>query len=307
MQIRTFHFPSATGVCEIHGAAYLPDSGVFDTVLAIHHGMAEHRKRYEGFIGYLCENGVAVYMHDMANHGTSNTDQALTGWFGEKDGWLGLISDFRETVLRAGRDNPDKKLVVMGHSMGSFICRLYTARHPEDGFCGAVYMGTGGPNPAAAAGKALAGAIGLFRGKTHKSSLLSKMAFGTYGKRFEGRTGFDWLTRDTEIVDRYIADPYCGFLFTVQGMHDLIEANAASNADDWYAGVPAELPVLLISGMEDPVGDYGSGVRAVAEKLEKTGHSHVTLKLYPECRHEVLNELNRGMVMADVLAWIRSL
>ena len=131
------------------------------------------------------------------------------------------------------------------------------------------------------------------------------MAFGRYGKRFENRTEYDWLTRDTGIVDKYVADPYCGYLFTVQGMHDLIEANVASNAEDWYPAVPAGLPVLLISGEEDPVGDYGSGVRKVAETLEKTGHTDVTLKLYPECRHEVLNELNRDQVMEDILEWVR--
>ena len=305
MRIQAFEFPSATGVCEIHGGAYLPDDGAFDTVLVIHHGMAEHRQRYEHFIGCLCEKGIAVYMHDMANHGESNTDMALTGWFGEKDGWLGLIADFREMVLRAKRENPGKKLIVMGHSMGSFICRLYTSRYPEDGFDGAIFMGTGGPNPAAAAGKTLAGMIGLFAGKKHKSKLLAKMAFGTYGKRFEGRTEYDWLTRETGIVDKYIADPYCGYLFTAQGMHDLIEANADSNAEAWYAGVPADLPVLLISGEEDPVGDYGKGVRIVADKLKETGHTAVTLKLYPECRHEVLNELNREEVMADIIQWMK--
>ena len=304
MQVRLFDFPSKTGVCDIRGGAYLPDSGEFDTVVVIHHGMAEHQQRYEHFIRFLCESGVAVYMHDMANHGMSNRDLALTGWFGEKDGWLGLIADFREMVQRAKRENPGKKLIVMGHSMGSFICRLYTARYPEDGFHGAIYMGTGGPNPAAAAGKTLAAMIGAVPGKKHKSKLLAKMAFGTYGKRCEGRTEYDWLTRDAGIVDKYIADPYCGFLFTAQGMHDLIEANIASNAEEWYRGVPADLPVLLISGGEDPVGDYGQGVRTVAEKLKETGHTDVTLKLYPECRHEVLNELNREEVMADILEWM---
>ena len=305
MNITTFYFPSATGVCEIQGGMFLPD-GEYDTVLVIHHGMAEHQKRYEPFIRFLCDNGVAVYIHDMANHGVSNTDMKLTGWFGEKDGWLGLIADFREMVMRAKKENPGKKLIVMGHSMGSFICRLYTSRHPEDGFDGAIYMGTGGPNPAAAAGKILASAIGAVAGKKHKSKMLAKLAFGTYGKRFEGRTEYDWLTRETSIADKYIADPYCGYLFTAQGMHDLIEANTASNAEEWYQGVPKDLPILLISGAEDPVGDYGAGVRTVVQKLKDTGHTRVTEQIYPECRHEVLNELNRDQVMADVLQWMKT-
>ena len=264
-----FHFPSATGVCEIAGFTYTPENSVFDTVLVIHHGMAEHQQRYLGFIEALCRNGIAVYMHDMANHGLSNQDEALTGWFGEKDGWLGLIADFRTTVLKARDENPDKKLVVMGHSMGSFICRMYTARHPEDGFRGAVYMGTGGPNPASAAGKALAGMLGVLAGKKRKSGLLAKMAFGTYGKRFEGRTEYDWLTREKDIVDRYVADPWCGFLFTVQGMHDLIEVNAASNAAEWYAAVPADLPILLIAGGYEKNSDFTEFIESFHGKVKE--------------------------------------
>ena len=300
---KEFTFPSATEVCEISACAYLPDTEP-EAVLAIHHGMAEHRKRYEEFIGFLCGHGIAVYMHDMANHGESNKDLKEAGWFGEEDGWKRLIEDFRTVVQRAAADYPGKKLIVMGHSMGSFLCRLYTAKYPEDGFNGAIFMGTGGPNKAAGAGLLAAKTIAALKGKLFKSPLLSKMAFGTYNKRFEGRTGYDWLTRETDAVDRYVADPYCGYLFTVQGMADLISANVAANMPEWYSAVPKELPVLLASGAEDPVGDYGAGVKAVAEGLKAAGHEKVTLKLYPECRHEVLNETNRQEVMEDLLRWI---
>lgn len=303
MICREFSFPSATGVCEISACAYLPETEI-RKVLVIHHGMAEHRERYMPFITFLCGRGIAVYMHDMANHGKSNRNTAETGWFGEKDGWKKLIEDYRTVVLRARKENPGKKLIVMGHSMGSFLCRLYTAQYPGDGFDGAIFMGTGGANKAAGVGILAARTIGSIKGKKFKSSLLNSMAFGTYNKRFEGRTGFDWLTRDTAIVDQYIADPYCGYLFTVQGMADLVSANAASNAPEWYGRVPKNLPILLVSGAEDPVGDYGAGVKSVAELLKDSGHSRVTLKLYPGCRHEVLNETNRREVMEDLLAWM---
>ena len=300
-----FHFISNTGVCDIYGCAYLPD--VFDTVLCIHHGMAEHQGRYAGFIDFLNQKGVAVYMHDMANHGKSNKDYEKSGWFGDKDGWKGLVEDFRQVIKKAKEENPGKKLVVMGHSMGSFICRLYVAKYPEDGFDGAIFMGTGGANGAAAAGKAAASLLGTLQGKLHKSNILNNMAFGSYGKRFEGRTPFDWLTRDQSIVDKYIEDPYCGFLFTIRGMHDLITVNAASNEDDFYNGVPADLPVLVTSGAEDPVGDYGKGIDKVVEKLKQTGHTKITEMLYPDCRHEILNELNKDQVMADILGWIKDI
>ena len=308
MQTREYRFPSATGVCEIAAAAYTPEDGQFSTVLVIHHGMAEHRARYLDFIRFLCAHGVAVYMHDMANHGSSNADFADTGWFGrENDGCRALIEDFRQNVSHAKAENPDKRLVVMGHSMGSFICRLYTARYPQDGYTGAIYMGTGGPNPIAGAGKAAASLLAAVKGPKYKSKWLDGLAFGTYGKGFEGRTAVDWLTRDQAIVDRYVADPYCGFLFTVQGMRDLIGANIASNADAWYTGVRRELPILLVSGALDPVGDRSKGVEAVRDRLLATGHTQVTTLLYPDCRHEVLNELNRDAIMADILAWIDGL
>ena len=301
-----FHFPSKTGVCEISAHIYTPEDGWFETVMVIHHGMAEHQKRYEEYIRFLCDHGIAVYMHDMANHGKSNAKMEETGWFGEEDGWKRLIEDYRTVVKRAAEEHPGKMLIVMGHSMGSFLCRLYTAKYPEDGFAGAIFMGTGGANGAAGAGLLAAKAIAAVKGKKHKSGLLNRMAFGAYNKRFEGRTDFDWLTRDTEIVDKYIADPYCGYLFTVQGMADLISANAASNLQSWYTAVPESLPILLVSGAEDPVGDYGKGVQSVADGLKATGHGNVTVKLYPGCRHEVLNEKNRQEVMEDLLEWIRT-
>ena len=212
--------------------------------------------------------------------------------------------DFRELILRARKENPGKKIFVMGHSMGSFLCRLYLTQFPEDHPDGAVIIGTGGPNPALGPGETAASVIAAFRGKKHRSKLLDQIAFGSYNKRFEGRTVYDWLARDKTVVDRYIADPCCGFHFTVQGMKDLIAINILSNKASWFRSVPAQLPLLLISGLEDPVGNYGTGVKTVAEKLKNTGHSHVTLILYPGCRHEVLNEINRQEVMEELLAWL---
>lgn len=305
MKIREFSFPSATGVCDIQGFVYLPEDEVYDTVLVINHGMAEEHKRYEGFAQYLCENGVAVYIHDMAGHGKSCTDPSLTGWFGEKDGYLGLVDDLHTMVKRAVCENEGRKIFVMGHSMGSFICRLYLSRFHEDGISGAVIMGTGGPNPGAGVARFLSSFIGAIRGKKHKSSLMHVIIFASYGKGFEGRTAFDWLSRDPDIVNKYIENPDHGFSFTVQGLHDLIDANIACNSDNWYKDVPADIPILLVSGEKDPVGDHSKGVEIVYERLKSSGHDKVIKKIYKDCRHEVLNELNKEEVMADILAWIK--
>ncbi len=306
MNIKEYRFPSATGVCEIFANAYTPDNGEYDTVLVINHGMAEHQERYLGFIEYLTNNGVAVYMHDMANHGKSNADFAESGWFGDKDGYKGLVEDLKKNFDIAKEENPGKKLIVMGHSMGSFICRCFTAWYPDEGFSGAIYMGTGGANPIAGIGDKVSALVAKIKGSKHKSKTLDKMTFGSYGKGFEGRTNFDWLTRDTAIVDKYIADDYCGFLFSAQGMNDLVKVNIASNSNDWYAKLPKDLKILLTSGAMDPVGPQAKGIEGIAAKLKETGHTNVTVKIYPDCRHEILNELNRDEVMADILAWMKS-
>ncbi|MBQ9010100.1 MAG: lysophospholipase [Clostridia bacterium] len=303
MKRTEYTYPSATGACTISAEKYFPEEGRPDTVLVIHHGMAEHRARYEPFIEFLTGHGIAVYMHDMASHGRS-TGQGPTGWFGEKDGFRKLVEDYHTTVLWAVTENPGADVFVMGHSMGSFICRLYTAWYREDGIRGAIFMGTGGPNPAGSAGKMAASVIGKVKGKKHKSEFLNKVAFSSYNKAFEGRTPFDWLTRDQAIVDRYIEDPLCGYLFTVQGMHDLVEANVRCNTREWFEAVPKTLPVLLISGAMDPVGNYSKGIRAVEAGLKAAGHSNETVKLYENGRHEILNELNRDEVMQDILDWL---
>ena len=272
-------------------------------IIQIVHGMAEHTDRYLEVAGFLCDAGYAVIMHDHAGHGRSVKTDADDGYFADKDGWLKLVDDVYEVTKLAKETFPGKKLIIWGHSMGSFITRKFIATY-KDAADAAILCGTAGANPAAGVGIGLANLVCKLKGPKAKSTFINNIAFGSYNKRFEGRTDFDWLTRDREIVDRYIADPYCGYLFTVQGMEDLIRANAASNAKDWYEKVPKNLPVLLVSGEEDPVGDYGSGVKNVADRLKATGHTRVTVKLYPGCRHEVLNETNRQEVMDDLLAWM---
>lgn len=306
MQVKDYHFSSNTGVCEINGNRYLPD-GDIKGVLVLHHGMAEHQGRYIEFITYLVNQGIAVYMNDMANHGISNQDKALTGYFGKKDGYKALVADFNHTFEMARAENPDKKIIVMGHSMGSFIVRCFTAWYNTAGFDGAIYMGTGGANPIAAMGDKISALVAKMTGYTKKVKLLDKMAFGEYNKRFEGRTAFDWLTRDNEIVDKYIADEYCGFLFSAQGMNDLIKLNIAANTNEWYANIPSSLPVLVISGAEDPVGEYSKGINEIGERLEQSGHSNVTVKLYNDARHEILNELNKNEVYAFVADFINGI
>lgn len=302
MQTKDFSFKSATGVCEIHGRQFLPQTQA-KAAVAIHHGMAEHMERYTDFITYLTSNGVAVFMHDMANHGSSNQNRAELGFFGKKDGWLGLIKDYKTVFECMRKAYPAVKHIAFGHSMGSFVARCFDARYPELSSA-SVYMGTGGTNDAAGIGIKVADLIAHIKGAHHRSEFMDKLAFGKYNVKFEKRTSYDWLTRDQAIVDQYIADPLCGYLFTIKGMADLLHLNTAANSDEWYQKVRKDLPILLISGAEDPVGEYAKGIDEVYNKLLQSGHTAVEEKLYPECRHEVLNELNKEEVYEDIYSFI---
>lgn len=306
MKKTEFTFPSSTGVCDIYACKYTPDNDEIKAVIVIHHGMAEHQARYFKFIEYLTANDFAVFMHDMANHGKSNKDFELTGFFGKRDGYIGIVADMNEMYSRAKTEYPDKPIFTMGHSMGSFVNRCFTAWYSNLGLAGTIYMGTGGANPIAGVGDKLSAIIAKMTGYTKKVALLDKMTFGKYNDRFEKRTDFDWLTRDAEIVDKYISDKYCGFLFSAQGMNDLVKLNIEANNDNWYSKLPKELPILVTSGAMDPVGEFGAGINQVGDKLKETGHTNVTVKLYENCRHEILNETNKGEVYADILEWLNA-
>lgn len=304
MLIKEFKFESATGVCTITANAFIPDDKNVKAVLVMHHGMAEHNERYYDFFKYLTSGGIAVFMHDMANHGKSNQNSDETGYFGDFDGYKGLIRDMKTVYDLAEKEYPDKKIVICGHSMGSFVARCFTAQYADAGFAGAIYIGTGGSNPMAKIGLAVADAVVGIKGAKYKSKLIDKLTFGSYGKGTEGRTTFDWLTKNTEIVDEYINDSMCGFLFSAAGMRDLVNLNIMANSAEWYERVKKELPIFVVAGDKDPVGAYGKGIKEVYDKLIATGHSNAVMKLYENDRHEILNETDKETVYADILAFI---
>lgn len=298
MKTKEFSFKSATGVCRIHGCEFLPE-GEVRAVVIIHHGMAEHISRYADYVKHLTDMGYAVFMHDMANHGKSNQKTELLGYFGENDGYKNLVKDLKTVYDLAKKEFPDKKIIMFGHSMGSFIVRCFDCAYPGASDA-SVYMGTGGSNPAAGMGKAISNLIASIKGSTYKSKMLDKITFGSFNKKTDKKTSFDWLTRDSAIVQKYIDDDYCGFLFTVKGMNDLVNLNVWANSAECYNTVKKDLPILLVAGADDPVGAYSKGINEVADKMKASGHTNVTVKLFPGCRHEVLNETNRQEVYEGI-------
>ena len=304
---KTFTFKSSSKLAEIFVASYFPQDGTdVIGVVQIAHGMAEHHERYEEFISFLNYNGYIVYINDHLGHGKSVSDDSELGYFGKKNGYLYLVEDMKIITDIIKNEHPGLPVILFGHSMGSMLARLYSEKYGKE-LSAVVYCGTCGANPAAAPGIAIVGAIAKIKGDHHRSEFINKLAFGAYNKKFAPqRTAFDWLTTDNEIVDKYIADPYCGFLFTTYGYRDLMNLIVVINRNEWYTSVPEELPIYLIAGEDDPVGNYGKGIHEVYNKLVDSKHTDVSIKLFAGDRHEILNEKDKNDVYKAVLAWIET-
>ena len=305
MNKKTFTFKSSSGLADIFACRYFPAADC-DTkgVIQIAHGMAEHHKRYENFIDILNKNGYAVYINDHLGHGKSVSDDSELGYFGENKGYMNLVRDMKKLTDIIKKENPCLPVILFGHSMGSMLARLYTSEYGNI-VDGVVFCGTCGANPAASVGITLVKLIKKLKGDHFRSELINNLAFGTYNNKFKPqRTAFDWLTTDRDIVDEYIDDPYCGFLFTTSGYKDLMELIVEINNKEWYQAVPKTLPVYLIAGKNDPVGNYGKGVYEVYDNLSEARHKNVAIDLFAGDRHEILNEKDKEKVYEYVLKWI---
>ncbi len=299
---KEYTVPSKSGVADVFARCWMPENP--KAIFQIVHGMAEHGERYEDFANYLCSKGFAVLVDDHVGHGKSIKSDDDLGYFGESDGWNAFVEDERTLTELIKSELPELPIVFFGHSMGSFIAREYIRRYGKDErIKAAVFCGSSGKNPAAPIAILLADAIAKAKGSKHLSKFIDKLAFGAYNKKTENRTTFDWLSTDREQVDRYIADKYCGFLFTAAGYKDLFTILNTVSGKDWYAEIDENIPILLTSGEDDPVGLYGKGIKQIYNDLKEAGKKDVTLRLYPGMRHEILNEVNRLQVYEDIAAW----
>ncbi len=309
IQKQEYKVLSSDRVHQLAGVVYLPEGepvGFFQVV----HGMTEYIGRYDRFMREMAENGWICFGHDHLGHGyTVNNDSEL-GFIASEGGYDLLQRDvgkMADAVIKQFTPN-GKKLphVLMGHSMGSFVVRLATANQYVKP-ARLIVMGTGGPNPVAGLGLALIKIIKVLRGERHISKLLDTMAFGTYNDAWKnsGETAPNpWLTSDQGVRERYFADPLCTFKFTVSAMGDLITLTKNANDRTWYQKMPSDLPILLVAGAEDPVGEFGKGVKKVHEELIKTGHNS-QIRLYENARHEILNDISYEDVVKDILAFCK--
>ncbi len=297
---KKYNFPSVSGLCDIYAQSIAPtNESKIKGVVQISHGMAEHSNRYIRFAEELCKAGYVVFLNDHVGHGLSVNDKKMLGYFG-KNGEEAFIDDMKILTDIAKNEYPDLPFFVLGHGMGSLIARKYTAKY-KSFIDGVVYSATSGKNPMLGFGLFLANAMMKIKGDRYCSDLLDTMAFGSYNQKTEKRTKCDWATRDEAEVDKYIADELCGYKYTASGMKSLFVTLKEVSSSDWYNTIPKELPIFLVAGTMDPVGDYGKGVNQVYEILKKTGHHNVSKKMYEGARHEILNEINREEVFADII------
>lgn len=293
--------PSKDGVHTIRGTVYLPEDP--KGIVQIVHGMTEHIGRYDDFMTYLAENGFIACGHDHLGHGKTAENETELGFFAEKNGDRLVCEDTFAFGKSVKEDYPSLPLILLGHSMGSFIVRQTVRMYPNA--CDAlIIMGTGGKNPISALGFGTASVISLLRGKKHISELIYNVAFSSYNKRTGKENSFAWLSRDEKEIEKHDSDPLCMFRFTVSAMRDLIRLQSKTNRKDWYANIRKDIPILIVSGAEDPVGNYGKGVEEVYSSLLAEGITDITRKIYPDMRHEILNELNRKTVYEDILTFI---
>ncbi len=301
-----FYYDSRDGVSKLHAVRYTPDNDEdVRCVVQIVHGMAEYVERYEEFAEYLTSRGIVVTGEDHMGHGKSVGKDGKFGYFCEQDPATVLVRDVHRLKKATQEIFPGVPYVILGHSMGSFIARNYMFRYGT-GISGAVIMGTGMPDKRLMVlSRTVAGMQKAVMGSRHVSEMINRLAFGKYNQGIENpRTEFDWLSRDPERVDRYIADPMCGFTFTVNGFSTLFELILRLHVADNLERIPKKLPVLMVSGTADPVGDYGKGVQKAYNMMQDAGLENIFLKMYEGDRHELLNETNRSAVAQDICFWI---
>ena len=300
--MKEFYFPVRKNT-KIHCCQWIPE-GKPRGVIQIVHGIAEYAARYDGLARVFTDHGFVVVGEDHMGHGGSISQEIPQGCFAE--GWLTAVSDSYRLLQMTKEEYPDLPYIVYGHSMGSFMTRTLLYTHPDAGLAAAVLSGTGWmPKAVLRSGRAICLLEGKRKGMDACSSTVDKLMFGSYTKGYENpRTPLDWLTRDEAEVDKYIADPLLGFSASIGLAREMLGGMLMNEDRKNLEKMPKDLPVLFVSGDKDPVGSNGKGVRQTYEAFRAAGMKDVRLKLYPDGRHEMHNELNREELYRDVLAFL---
>lgn len=303
---KDFYFNSSTGKNKIHARMCVPDAEP-RAIVQIIHGIAEYIGRYDEFMSFLADNGIIAVGTDHLGHGKSIESEEQTGFFAYDNGWDYVVRDEEVLRLAMHENYPELPIIVFGHSMGSFMTRTLLIRYP-DAFNAAIISGTGNQGAALVNGGLFMGNLvtGL-RGAHHYSKFLNNLAFGSYNKIYENpKTEYDWLSRDEANVQKYINDPLCGFIPSCSLFRDMMTGVKFITNKKNLTAMNKDMPVYFMSGDMDPVGECGKGVQKAYNNFIEAGMKDVSIKLYPGGRHEMLNEINKDEVYADILAWLNS-
>lgn len=274
-------------------------------VIQIVHGAGEYANRYDTFAKVLVQRGFVVYSHDHRGHGKSVKDEKGFGYFGKQDGFRNLVEDTYEVTKHIKQEYPDKKIFVLGHSMGSFVARYFAILYGKE-IDGLLVVGTGHNSKVELGlGRAVANLyIKIGKGK-QANKLLDMLIFKMFNIGFILEKDVNaWLTRDKSSRDEFTADKYCGIKFTSYAFRDLFEGVKFVTQEDNVAKIRKELPIFVLSGAKDPVGGNGKGVNKAYKLYKEQGIKNIKLKLYKEMRHEILNEIGKQEVYKDIIGWI---
>mgnify|MGYP002621208897 CR=1 FL=1 len=280
--------------------SWVPEGDVRSIVL-LSHGMTEYAFRYAPFGEFLNKNGIALFAEDHRGHGKTaeRAEKAGTGSFGylaDKNGFFRVVDDIREEADLLRSSYPGKKLFLFGHSFGSFIAQCFIERYGSL-VDGCILCGSAGPRAVVYPGHLLVRLITAFSGRRKVSPVIGALTMGSYGD--------NWLSRDTELLAQYASDPWCTFRCKNGFYEDMLAGLCFIHRRKHLAAIPKGLPVFLIAGTDDPVGDFGKSVEKLYDCYRKLPIADVQLKLYEGAKHELLNETNRAEVMDDVLGWMQ--
>lgn len=275
-------------------------------VLQVVHGMAEHGGRYEPLAKFLTEKGIAVYANDHRGHGKTAGNPASLGKLERSDGFARMVEDVKAITDLIREDYPNTPIFLLGHSMGSFIVRHYTGLHPWP-IDGIILSGTGDPTTVQLLGGYLLSVFPcLYLSPSTPAKTINRMLFEKYNQYFApNRTTFDWLSRDEKEVDKYLHDPACGAVFPLGFYKEFFPALLQKNQKS-LRRIPVHLPIMLLSGNKDPVGNFGKDVKSIHHKLQRRGFQDIQLHLFSDGRHEMLHETNRNEVATILHKWIEN-
>lgn len=302
-----FYFTSYDGASQLFAKEWSADENPCAILLLVH-DQSDRIDRYDRFAEDLSACGIVVAGADLPGHGRSVSSSDDLGYFGDgKDMWSVIVEDIHILRLLLQNKYPSTPVFVMGCGMGSFLVRSYISQHCEN-LAGAILCGTGNLSvPFVMAGLGIVAVDEKKFGPRHVSNRLHSMFFTSYNRRLsDARTDFDWLSRDEAEVDKYMADESCGFPLTVSAYKTLFNGLLSSTSKKALAGVSPVLPIFLISGACDPIGDNGRGVVKVSHAFQDSGLRKVTVKIYVGCRHDLLHDMNYQQVHSDIMTWIEN-